>query len=554
MTPKPAEDHDPFDLGFDAETDFAAPQGAQAPAGQAPSPEPPQDPWAPPASEPALAPPMSDPFADLPPVSAAASAPAAHDFDEAEDDETPAASPNPFAGLSPPRDSSFHDEETPPDPFAGLDAPRGPAAIDDYTPAAPAPNPIAEMLASAEAALGEHTVPAITIHVFWSRPETNELVQRAAGDRRMERAKTVVQEGGLAGAVAYYQNQPTPSLVIVESLDPAQKLVTLLGQLAEVCDPGTKVIVVGAANDISLYRELMRRGVSEYLVPPLGPLQLIAAITALYADPSQPFVGRQIAFCGAKGGSGASTLAHNIAYLISEKMGANTVLVDLDLAFGTAGLNFNQDPLHGIIDALSQPERLDPVLMERMMARCGDHLSLFAAPASIDRDYDIPAETFDEVTQKIRATTPYVVLDLPHAWTPWKRRMLTTSDDVVVVTEPDLASLRNAKSIIDLVKAARPNDPPPRVILNKVGVPMRPEIPVKEFGEALGVQPALVISFDAKLFGQAANSGQMIAEVGPKSKSAEALDQLARMMINRRDSAAEAPARQGSLLDRLLRR
>jgi pilus assembly protein CpaE len=192
--------------------------------------------------------------------------------------------------------------------------------------------------------------------------------------------------------------------------------------------------------------------------------------------------------------------------------------------------------------------------MERMMARCGDHLSLFAAPASIDRDYDIPAETFDDVTQKIRATTPYVVLDLPHAWTPWKRRMLTTSDDVVVVTEPDLASLRNAKSIIDLVKAARPNDPPPRVILNKVGVPMRPEIPVKEFGEALGVTPALVINFDAKLFGQAANSGQMIAEVGPKSKSAEALDQLARMMINRRDSAAPAPAKQASLLDRWLRR
>ena len=488
--------------------------------------------------------PMSDLFADLPPVSAAGlGAGRRTAFDEAEDDDG-ATSSDPFAGLSSHRDSDFHDEETPPDPFVGLGTPRGPAAVDDYSQATPAPTPNAEMLASAEAALGEHTVPAITIHAFWSRPETNELVQRAAADRRMERAKTVVQEGGLAGGVAYYQNQPTPSLIIVESLDPAQKLLSLLGQLAEVCDPGTKVIVVGAANDISLYRELMRRGVSEYLVPPLGPLQMIAAITALlYADPSQPFVGRQIAFCGAKGGAGSSTLAHNIAYLISEKMGANTVLVDLDLAFGTAGLNFNQDPLHGIADALSQPERLDPVLMERMMARCGDHLSLFAAPASIERDYDIPAETFDEVTQKIRASTPYVVLDLPHAWTTWKRRMLTTSDDVVVVTEPDLASLRNAKSIIDLVKGARPNDPPPRVILNKVGVPMRPEIPVKEFGEALGVQPALVIGFDAKLFGQAANSGQMIAEVGPKSKSADALDQLARMMINNWPRRREAGRR-----------
>jgi pilus assembly protein CpaE len=440
-----------------------------------------------------------------------------------------------------------------PDPFAGLTAQHPDDGYDDHDPH-PQPissNPIADMLASAEAALGDHTVPRITIHVFWARAEMGELIHRASGDRRMERAKTVVHEGGLAAAVEYYQNQPTPSLVIVESLDPANILIDQLGRLAEVCDPGTKVIVVGAANDIALYRELMRRGVSEYLVPPLGALQLIAAITALYADPAQPFVGRQISFCGAKGGSGASTLAHNVAHLISERMGANTVLVDLDLAFGTAGLDFNQDPLHGIADALSQPDRLDPVLMERMMARCGDHLSLFAAPASLERDFEIATETYEEVAQKIRATSPYVVLDLPHAWTPWKRRMLLTSDDVVVVAEPDLASLRNAKNIVDLVRAARPNDAPPRVVLNKVGVPGRPEIPIREFGDALGLAPAMVIAFDAKLFGQAANNGQMINEVGPKSKQAESLEGLARM-ISRRETAAEPVARPSSIISRLL--
>jgi pilus assembly protein CpaE len=490
MTPQSAETPDPFDLDYEAETEFATAPAARSAA----------------------------------------------DWADAEHVGT-AAAPDPFAGLSSPSPGIAHD------------------SLDDEAPApaSSGANPIAEMLASAEAALGEHTVPRITIHAFWVRPEMGELVHKAMTDRRMERAKTVVHEGGLAGAVAYYQNQPTPSLLVVESLDPAPTLLGYLGQLAEVCDPGTKVIVVGAANDISLYRELMRRGVSEYLVPPLGPLQLIAAITALYADPAQPFVGRQIAFCGAKGGAGASTLAHNVAHLISERMGANTVLVDLDLAFGTAGLDFNQDPLHGIADALSQPDRLDSVLMERMMARCGDHLSLFAAPASLERDFDISTETYEEVAQKIRASTPYVVLDLPHAWTPWKRRMLITSDDVIVVAEPDLASLRNAKNIVDLVRAARPNDAPPRVVLNKVGLPGRPEIPVKDFGEALGLAPAMVISFDAKLFGQAANNGQMIGEVGPKSKQAESLDALARM-ISRRETGGDAPVRSASLIDRLFRK
>jgi len=442
------------------------------------------------------------------------------------------------------------------DPFAGLTPPH---VADEAHPgadasAAAAPNPIAEMLASAEAALGEHTVPRITIHVFWTRPEMAELAQKASADRRMERAKTVINEGGLAAAVGHYQNEPTPSLLIVETADPAPQLLGYLEKLAEVCDPGTKVIVVGAANDIALYRELIRRGVSEYLVPPLGTLQLIAAITALYADPAQPFIGRQISFCGAKGGAGASTLAHNVAHLISERMGANTVLVDLDLAFGTAGLDFNQDPLHGIVDALTQPDRLDPVLMERMMARCGDHLSLFAAPASLERDFEIAPETFEEVAHKIRGSTPYVVLDLPHAWTPWKRRMLTTSDDVVVVAEPDLASLRNAKNIVDLVRSARPNDAPPRVVLNKVGVPGRPEIPLKDFGEALGLPPCMVVAFDAKLFGQAANNGQMIAEVGPRSKQAESLESLARMISRRESASAVQPAKPASLIDRLFRK
>jgi pilus assembly protein CpaE len=307
---------------------------------------------------------------------------------------------------------------------------------------------------------------------------------------------------------------------------------------------------VGQTNDIALYRELMRRGVSEYLTQPLGPLQVIRAVGALYADPAAPFIGRQVAFVGAKGGVGASTLAHNFAWAMAESMQTATVLVDLDLAFGTAGLDFNQDPLQGVLDALSQPDRLDPVLMDRMMVRCADRLSLFAAPASLDGDYEFGADAYEEVTQKIRGAAPFVVLDLPHVWNAWSRRVLIGSDDLVVVATPDLASLRNAKNIIDLVKGSRPNDAPPRLVLNQVGVPGRPEIPVKDFGEALGVQPSLVLPFDPKPYGQAANNGQMLAEVAPKSKAAEGLEHLARL-ISRREPP---PAQKTSLFSGLFKK
>jgi pilus assembly protein CpaE len=425
----------------------------------------------------------------------------------------------------------------------GLDMPA-------YAPPQPTSNPVAALQASAEAAFGETSVPRIAIHAFCQRPETADAVDKAAGDRRLARATTLVHDGGLDEALARYQNEPTPSLIMVESNAPAAELLAGLDRLAEVCDPGTKVVVIGGHNDIGLYRELMRRGVSEYLVPPLQPLQLIRTITGLYADPATPFIGRTLAFVGAKGGVGASTIAHNVGFSLAEVLQSNTVIVDFDLAFGTAGLDFNQDPIQGMADALAKPDRLDPVLLDRMIARCTDRLSLFAAPASLDDDYEFSAEAYEDVANKIRATAPFVVYDLPHTWSGWMRRTLMAADEVVIVAAPDLASLRNAKNMIDLLGRARPNDAPPRLILNQIGLPGRPEIPVKDFAKALGLEPALCLPFDAKLFGQAANNGQMIHEVNPKAKASEGLSQFVQGLA-RRDAPVVKPK---SLVDRLLKR
>ena len=454
------------------------------------------------------------------------------------------------------------DEVEAPDPFAGLGGSGSPglAAVDfdafdgGSEPRAheppPLSNPVGALIAHAESALGETPVPRIAIHLFAQRPETAAVAEQAASDRRLSRATMLVRSGGLAEALDTYGNTPTPSLLMIESLDPTEVLLAGLDRLAEVCDPGTKVVVIGAANDIGLYRELMRRGVSEYLVPPLNPLQMIRTIAGLYADPATPFTGRTLAFVGAKGGVGASSLAHNFAWALSEHVQANTCIVDYDLPFGTAALDFNQDPLQGIADALSKPDRLDPTLMDRMTARCTDRLSLFAAPATLDDDFEISAAAYEEVGRKIRSTAPYVVMDLPHLWSGWMRHTLLSADDVVIVAAPDLASLRNGKNLIDLIRRGRPNDAPPHLVVNMVGMPGRPEIPLKEFSKALAIEPALVMPFDAKLFGQAANNGQMIFEVNGKAKAAEGLMAFAQQ-LSRREAPAPKPK---SLFDRLLAR
>lgn len=407
--------------------------------------------------------------------------------------------------------------------------------------AEPGFNPVGELIAGAGQALAEVAVPRIAIHVFAERQDTLAAAGRAGQDRRLSRATTTIRVGGVDAAIETYHHEPTPPLIIVEHMGDAATLLNDIDRLAEVCDAGTKVVIIGAANDILLFRELMRRGVSEYLVAPVRPLQVIGAVGGLFNDPAQPFVGRSIAFVGARGGAGGSVVAHNTAYALSERVGANAVIVDYDLPFGTAGLDFNQDPVKGVADALAQPDRLDPVLLDRMMVRCTDKLSLFAAPATLDADYDISPEAFEEVTARIRATAPFVMLDLPHVWSRWVRETLISADEVVVVATPDLASLRNAKNIIDLLRQGRPNDIPPRLVLNQVGMPGRPEIPAKDFGDAVGVHASVVIPFDPKVFGAASNNGQMILDAAGKSRAADAFQVLAQIVSRREMPALAGP-------------
>jgi len=392
----------------------------------------------------------------------------------------------------------------------------------------------------------ERPVPRISIHAFVEFPDTGAALQRAAADRRLAKAHLNVQLGGIDAAVEHYHGVVTPNLIIVETKLNGQAALDELDRLAQVCDPTTKVIVVGRHNDVELYRELMRRGASEYLIAPLNPLHLIEVISGLYLDPGAAPIGRVVAFVGARGGAGSSSLAHNVGWYVAEELHINTTIVDFDLPFGTTGLDFNDEPSQGIAEALSAPERLDDVLLDRLLMKRGEHLSLFAAPAALERDYDASNDAYESVLDAVRQAMPCVIVDLPHAWTPWVKSTLINADEIVIVATPDLASLRNAKSMIELLKLNRPNDTPPRLVLNQVNQPKRPEIPAKDFAETLGIEPACVLQFDPLLFGQAANNGQMLIEIQPQSPSALAVRRLAEAITGRAPQANAKP--NGSIL------
>ena len=126
------------------------------------------------------------------------------------------------------------------------------------------------------------------------------------------------------------------------------------------------------------------------------------------------------------------------------------------------------------------------MLLDRLLTKCSEHLSIFAAPVVLDRDYEISADACDLVLEVVRQNVPYVAVDLPHTWTPWVKRVLFQADEIVITAVPDLANLRNAKNLDRPAEAEPANDGPPHLVINMAKTPKRPEISAKEF--AVGVR------------------------------------------------------------------
>ncbi|MFK7901430.1 MAG: CpaE family protein [Nitratireductor sp.] len=376
-------------------------------------------------------------------------------------------------------------------------------------------------------------MPRITIQAFSETESVAQTLASTSTDRRMARAHLKVQMGGIPAAVEFYGTAPTPNLVIVESRQTGPELMVSLGRLAEVCDPETKVVVVGHKNDITQYRELISNGVSDYLVAPISMAETMTSIADIFVDPAKEPLGKVIAFMGAKGGVGSSTICHNVAWSVASKFKSEVVLADMDLAFGTANINLDQDPAQGIAEAVFSPERMDDILLDRLLEKCAEHLNLLAAPSTLDRTYDFRQDAFSNILEIAQSSSPVVIVDIPQQWTAWTKSVLQTADEVIITAAPELASLRNAKNIIDALVEIRPNDSTPHLVLNQVGVPKRPEISVSDFIAPLNLQPAAVIPFDPALFGTAANNGQMISESDAKSPIVENFDFLAQLITGK---------------------
>lgn len=372
-----------------------------------------------------------------------------------------------------------------------------------------------------------------SIEAFPQSEETEAALAALTSEREFAKSKLTIHAGGMLRAAKHYVDNPSPQFIIVEENGNSNDIHRGLEALADVVEPGRKVIVIGTVNDVQAYRRLISEGVSEYLVGPVSTADVAAAIISCVKDTSAAPKARVISFIGSRGGVGNSTLATNIAWALATTVEEDVIGVDLDFHFGTMALALNLDPKQPVFDSLTEADRIDPVLIERFMTEHGPHLSILSTPGTLKELSEPSVEAIERLIDICRSMSQYVIIDLPRRWNAWVSAVLLLSDEIVVTANPDLANLRDAKLLFDWMKSRRGNAIN-RLILNKADVAKRNQLSTKDFQDTLDLAPSLTIGFDPILFSQLANNGQTIGEGAKSHRLNEQFRQLAQQMSGKK--------------------
>ncbi len=319
-----------------------------------------------------------------------------------------------------------------------------------------------------------------------------------------------IRRGGIRAAVRTLKNEPSPRVLLVDVSGLEDDPVKALDDLAAVCSPDIKVIVLGDRADIEFYRLVTRRlGVDEYLRKPLTR-DAVSSLIGPYiagAEPEQDRNrgGRIVAVCGARGGAGATTIATNLALHVSEQTRSHVALLDLHLRGGHAAMMLGAQPGPGLRAALENPEHVDGLLLDRVAIPVGDRMRVIAANEPIEAD---PAPTpagMARVLKLLRQRFNVIIIDMPMPPSAAEREALLLARQALVVLTPDVASLRDAqqaKRMINMqIGAGRV-----LTVLNKASMPGALTLSMIEDG--LGGKPEVVIPDLAKQLMRAANLGK----------------------------------------------
>src|SRR5882672_631208 len=348
-----------------------------------------------------------------------------------------------------------------------------------------------------------------------------------------------VHDGGPKEAVDYLAAGAPPKILIVDVSDANKPLSAMLPIIAAFAED-TRVIAIGALNDIELYREMIEAGISDYLVKPVSEKALSIALdraeqrkAAPVAAPEPeakvvPESGKRslVAVMGTRGGVGASTIAMNLAWLMANDHKRDTMLVDLDLQGGTIALALDVEPSHGLREVLDNPARIDSLFVTSVATKYAERLHVLAAEEAVDDEVHYNTSAVSLLLDELKKTSAAVIVDLPRNAPGARAVVLAAATDIIIVTDLTLAGLRDAIRLHTMVQQVAPTA---RVLFvaNRDGG-REGTVSKAEFEKALGKSIEFILPEDHKASQAAANAGKPVAAAATGSKVTTALKHLAK--------------------------
>ena len=374
------------------------------------------------------------------------------------------------------------------------------------------------------------THPREPFMAFAADAHTRSVIVEAAKERRLPVER--VFEGDISDVRVALADIPTPEILIVDFAD-TRDPIAAANTLAEVCDPGTRVITIGEVNDVGVFRTLTGLGIHDYLVKPVTAAHITDALSRLqepivvsgHEEPVQTATPTSV-IIGARGGVGASTVALNCAWIAAEEHMKKVVLMDMDLHFGSTALSLDLEPERGFREAIDSPDRIDELLLQRAMIKATDRLHLLSTEEDLSRPVINGVSSFETLLGTLKAEFDAVYVDLPRMLTPIYADLLASASTIAVVVDLSLPSLRDALRILALAKVKAP-DAELVVIADKNNRKAPGVMDKRAFEKALERKIDLFIPADTAALAKSAGKARVVADFAPRTDAAKAYRKVA---------------------------